>query len=291
MDRSVQLQQVPNFRDVGQTVNGFLGRKLVREGVLFRSAYPDGASPQDKIILRDELGIRTIIDLRSETEQLRQAGALQAGTQAPTPWYQWKSERPRPPRIRGIDYREIRITGRSFERHVVRQLAWLDFFKVIFFFVFGYRLRATRIIVREVLVPIGLLGIGTVALDNSSADIYEALKLLTSPRSTPALVHCTLGKDRTGLICALILIILGVPMSAIEYDYFQTDAALFSSRAKTLAELHDAGFTEEWASTAKNMITGIVDHLSIEYGGVDAYLDQIGFHESDRAKLRDRLLQ
>lgn len=40
MDQSVQLRQVLNFRDVGQTVNRFLGRRLVREGLFFRSARP-----------------------------------------------------------------------------------------------------------------------------------------------------------------------------------------------------------------------------------------------------------
>lgn len=80
------LQQVPNFRDVGQTVNRFLGQRRVREGLIFRSARPgnaplpwastprshslrapsDDATPQDVALMRDQLGIKAIIDLRTK---------------------------------------------------------------------------------------------------------------------------------------------------------------------------------------------------------------------------------
>ncbi|KAG6012954.1 hypothetical protein E4U54_007200 [Claviceps lovelessii] len=50
MNQVIDLQGVANFRDVGQTVNQFL----------------DDASPADKALIKDDLGIRTIIDLRTK---------------------------------------------------------------------------------------------------------------------------------------------------------------------------------------------------------------------------------
>lgn len=84
--------------------------------------------------------------------------------------------------------------------------------------------------------------------------------------------------------------ILGVPIPAIEHDYFLTDAALIAEREDRLAEIRDIGLTDEWGSTDKKMITGMAKHLDDEYGGLDGYLDTIGFGESERAKVRATLL-
>ncbi|PNY27637.1 Tyrosine-protein phosphatase [Tolypocladium capitatum] len=289
MDQPMQLHRVPNFRDVGKTVNGFLGQKRIREGVIYRSARLDEATPEDRCIIRGELGIKTIIDLRTETELLKQA---EKHRRQPNGLVSSLSSTAsaHPPRIGGIDYQEIRITGRPFERHLLSQLTWWSFFKVVFLFIFGYRVDAVRIIGQEVLLPRGLLGLCTDTLDHSGAEICAVLSLYTSTQSTPVLVHCTQGKDRTGLVCALILMILGVPIPAIEHDYFLTDTALLSERDERLVEIREIGLTDAWASTAEDMISGMEKHLAQKYGGLGDYLETVGFGEADRAKLREVLL-
>lgn len=42
----------------------------------------------------------------------------------------------------------------------------------------------------------------------------------------PALVHCAAGKDRTGILCALTLIALGVDEEAVVEDYVLTNRAV-----------------------------------------------------------------
>ncbi|UNI19140.1 Protein-tyrosine-phosphatase [Purpureocillium takamizusanense] len=292
-DPSPVLDKVLNFRDVGKTVNFYLGEKRVREGVIFRSARPDDATPRDKAIIKDQLAIRTVIDLRTKTELLEQAQKHHAqghGAEACSSRGGGGTAPVHPPRIAGIDYREIKITGRSFERHIMSQLCWWSFIKVIFLYVFGYRLDAVRIIGQEVLLARGLIGLGTDTLDHSGAEIREALLLYGSAQSVPVLVHCTQGKDRTGIICALLLMILEVPAPAIEHDYFLTDAALISERDERLAEIRNIGLTDEWFNTAEDMISGMEKHLAQTYGGLDAYLDGIGFGQQDRDRLREQLL-
>lgn len=84
--------------------------------------------------------------------------------------------------------------------------------------------------------------------------------------------------------------ILGVPLEAIEHDYFLTDVALKDSQAERMAEIRTIGLPGHWAGTASNMISGIHQHLTDTYGGLNAYLDGIGFLEQERSKVKDNLL-
>jgi protein-tyrosine phosphatase len=112
---------------------------------------------------------------------------------------------------------------------------------------------------------------------------------MIEPSALPIMVHCTQGKDRTGLIITLVLLVLDVPVKAIEYDYGLTDAALASEKEERLAEIREIGLTDEWGLTAKDLIVSMVRHLDENYDGVDGYLDKIGFTDSERQKLRELL--
>lgn len=167
---------------------------------------------------------------------------------------------------------------------------------------------AIRVISQEVMLPRGLVGLGLDTLDQSREEVFQALSLYTSTQSMPSVVHCTQGKDRTGettqhgiiqlpslilclgLVCALVLMILGIPISAIEHDYFLTDEAMELEREERLAEIREIGLTDEWRNTAKDMITGIAKHLDVSYGGLEGYLDLIGFGEDKRVEVREALL-
>ena len=47
----------------------------------------------------------------------------------------------------------------------------------------------------------------------------EALAILTDPAAYPAVIHCSLGKDRTGVLVAVLLRALGVPARDIIDEY------------------------------------------------------------------------
>jgi protein-tyrosine phosphatase len=63
-------------------------------------------------------------------------------------------------------------------------------------------------------------------VDNCGPGIVEVLEYLAKPDTLPALVHCMVGKDRTGLSVALLLELLGVPRDAIVADYVASNAGL-----------------------------------------------------------------
>ena len=54
----------------------------------------------------------------------------------------------------------------------------------------------------------------------------ELFSLLSNPAMLPILIHCSAGKDRTGLACALILYALGADMETIMEDYFYSNENL-----------------------------------------------------------------
>ena len=65
-------------------------------------------------------------------------------------------------------------------------------------------------------------------------ELYQALVTQEAPRfaelfalllqdDTPLVLHCTAGKDRTGVAAALILLVLGVPRDVVLQDYLLTN--------------------------------------------------------------------
>ncbi|KAK3359154.1 protein-tyrosine phosphatase-like protein [Lasiosphaeria hispida] len=280
------FENILNFRDVGKTVNDFLGRKLVREGLFYRSARPDDATLHDRHLLRDEFGIKTIIDLRTKTEHINAAKKRQADVLTLAESNAALFE---PMHIPGLRYLEIKLTGRRFERFLLSQLSWWSFLKFLFLFLAGFRMRAIAILGREVMLPRGLVGLGLDTLDNSGPEIAETLNAFLSPSGLPALIHCTQGKDRTGIIAILVLLVLGVPVDAIDHDYRLSDEALLPEKEARLAEIREIGLTDEWGVTSKALVSRTAEHLVFRYGSVDSYLDGIGFGGRERDMLREVL--
>ncbi|KAI1075216.1 tyrosine/serine protein phosphatase [Whalleya microplaca] len=281
---ALTFDNILNFRDVGETVNAYIGRKIIREGVFYRSARPDDASPSDRQKLKDELGIRTVIDLRTKTEHLKRAEKRQADLKAPL-LLQSNEALAEPSQIPGLRYLEVKVTGKRFERFLLSQMSWWGYFKLLFLFLFGYRMQGIGLLMREVLLPRGLVGLGLITMDESGAEIAEALRAFIEPASLPILVHCTQGKDRTGLIVALVLMLLDVPIGAISHDYLLSQKGLEPEREARLEEIKEIGLTPEWGDAATDFVTRIQEHVTTKYGGIDGYLDNIGFGSSEREKL------
>lgn len=84
--------------------------------------------------------------------------------------------------------------------------------------------------------------------------------------------------------------ILDVPLSAIKHDYALSDEALVSEREERLIEIHEIGLSDEWADTHPDLIPSLEKHLNTKYGGLDGYLDGIGFGSQQRDGVRSTLL-
>ena len=164
----VALEGCFNFRDLGSyaTTDG----RRMRGGRVFRSDGLQHLTAADLAKLRDELGLATVIDLRSpvEVEENGCGGIADQAEILPVPLFRQSRSQ--------VD------TGSAFQ--MPANMGELYFFMLTF--------------ARE--------------------PIVEVIRILAGCEA-PAVFHCAAGKDRTGVISAVLLSLLGVPESTIVADY------------------------------------------------------------------------
>jgi protein tyrosine/serine phosphatase len=119
----------------------------------------------------------------------------------------------------------------------------------------------------------------------------RALRVVADPDAAPVVVHCVAGKDRTGVLCALTLSLLGVADEEIATDYALSTAASerFTAWLRTThPDLPDlpAPFLASPADAMALFLAGVRE----EYGSVEGYAAQAGVGPAEVAALRDHLL-
>lgn len=131
-------------------------------------------------------------------------------------------------------------------------------------------------------------------LDEQSSAFAGAVGRLTGEGALPALVHCSAGRDRTGLVIALTLAALGVERAAILADYERSNAlrdATYAAYAPALRELGvDPDRLEGLYSAPGSVIAEALEHVEREHGSVGAYLEAGGLPAGALARLRSALL-
>ncbi|KAB8269597.1 protein-tyrosine phosphatase-like protein [Aspergillus minisclerotigenes] len=288
------FDNIINFRDVGRSINRLMGKKVLNEGVLFRSARLDDASERDKRRLTDELHIATVIDLRSTTEHQMATAKLHAETGTSTPPNNNKTDHLfQLPHVRR---QLISLTGKAFERSLLWRLDWWNFFKVLALAASGYRNDAVIIVGEQVMSPRGLIGLGLDTLDSSTAEMKEIFELFASQndgadRTYPALVHCTQGKDRTGLVVLMLLLLTGVVSDeAMTADYVRSEPELVVEVEERMKEIRKLGLSEDYTKCPDGFTTEIRRHLEERYGGVDGYLRFVGVEKKKLDVIRETLV-
>jgi protein-tyrosine phosphatase len=144
--------------------------------------------------------------------------------------------------------------------------------------------------------------LGTMTLGNryeelaqfGAASIAEALRIMASPESHPVVMHCTVGKDRTGVLAALTLALLGVPDETIVADYALSAGSVDSLRERVLATFPERAAelaTSEAFSTAPANMEWLLTRLREEHGSIEAYAAAAGAGADVVARLRDGLLE
>lgn len=86
-------------------------------------------------------------------------------------------------------------------------------------------------------------------LDRSAGVIVDILAILADERNLPALIHCTAGKDRTGVVLAVLQDLLEVPREQIVADYARSaeDMPRVLELLKERAQGGELSFGEELA--------------------------------------------
>jgi protein-tyrosine phosphatase len=132
-------------------------------------------------------------------------------------------------------------------------------------------------------------------LDRRAMTIGAAVQVLTGAGRLPALVHCSAGKDRTGLLVAVVLEVLGVPRAVTVVDYALT-GVFRPKRIRAYAHLFEAAGValddvRVLFETPASAMEAALAHLDERYGGASHYLVQAGgLTVAELAALRDNLL-
>jgi protein-tyrosine phosphatase len=132
-------------------------------------------------------------------------------------------------------------------------------------------------------------------LDRFAGFVAEVVTAVAGAPEGGVLIHCAAGKDRTGLISALLLGLAGVPAETIAADYAMTAELLRPRDEAWLAAAPPEERTEReavlarFAPTAEVMLE-VLAGLEERYGGVEGYLVAAGVSRADLDRLRERLL-
>ena len=255
----IELEGAVNVRDVGglPTVDG----RRTRSGVLVRADDLQGLTPADVERLTGPIGVRTVVDLRTDAErQLEGPTPLQgAGVVPPVAHHGLSLVPHRDGDSRGDD------VARVLPRREARRGA--DLTDMAGYYV-GY-------------------------LEDAPHALAAALRLLADPASGTTVVHCAAGKDRTGVVVAVALSLAGVSRGAVVEDYVASaqviDRILQRLRGRPaygdLGGLDVADITPVASSMER-----FLDHVDAVHGGAHGLALAIGLDEETVERLVRRLV-
>ncbi len=131
-------------------------------------------------------------------------------------------------------------------------------------------------------------------LQDAPTSVARALTLIADSASGGCIAHCAAGKDRTGVVVALALLIVGVRRDAVIDDYLLTGERIEAIRDRLSASpTYSSDMAQRTVDSmrphARNM-QGFLDHLDEEFQGLAGLTSWLGLTDGTVAALRARLL-
>lgn len=130
------------------------------------------------------------------------------------------------------------------------------------------------------------------ALDACGERLATVLGHMADVPQGLVIFHCTAGKDRTGVLAALLLKLAGVSDEDIVADYAltaQSRPLIERLRRRALAGGGDPAHVERVLASDAATMRAMLDHLAAMHGGVVSYLDRHGLGAAARQRLVERL--
>lgn len=132
-------------------------------------------------------------------------------------------------------------------------------------------------------------------LEEGAVRIVEAMRIIGT--GVPALVHCTVGKDRTGVTVALALTAVGADREAVIADYALTESQLPAAFVQPMLDYLRAQFpaSVNLASLASQspapVMRRLLEGIDAEFGSVASFLRENGLSTVELADLRRALVE
>jgi protein-tyrosine phosphatase len=253
-DRILAWEACYNARDLGGLATP---AGHVRRGALIRSDVLIRLTPAGRRAMIDH-GVGTIVDVRSADEVARD-------------WqlYPFRSDGIAGAAAPVVDYRNVPFTLGHDER------AWAEVSA-------AYRAAQSREELNRIDLDANTCGIGAIV-----AAVADA-------RAGGVLIHCHAGKDRTGLIVAVVLALIGVADREIAEDYALTARNFEPLISDWLDAMSDQEVERErlraLARPRPEAMLDTLEYLRARYGSAERYLLDAGVSSEQLLDLRARLL-
>jgi protein-tyrosine phosphatase len=249
------MEAINNFRDFGgyKTQNG----TCLKKGMLYRSGDLSKATDADLEHIAS-LGIKTICDLRSESERRREPDRVPAAK--PFTFFNI-------PMRPIIDY-HARSLGRLLSLMFGSERR-MDYVAESYQ---AYREYAT----------------------NYLPQLKALFWRISNPENMPVLIHCSAGKDRTGVVSSLIQLVLGVSVETAMDDYLKTNGNLSAYTEDVFRRLSKLGyFGVPWKrlyiplfAARADFLNAALEQVEEEFGAVDEWFRRgLGFSEKEQMAL------
>lgn len=273
----VNVEGVPNFRDLG----GYACPKpaglpddldisfSVRNGYVFRCSELSQITPQGLVKMVHDLNIHLLYDFRSEREAANPRGQPQGVVCISTPVFRRQDVTP----TMGAQQLQW-STGPDVPKDAGFSQGYVDWYRQI----------------------------ATYGAKHAYKAVFEHIR---DQPDDPFVYHCTAGKDRTGVLSALILKLCGVDNYTVAWEYSLTVPGMGVWEEAVEQEMvgdsmmpirSHGGMTRDEArracgSRASNMAKFLEVVVDGEFGGAAKYLkDHCGFTDADVDKIRSNLV-
>ncbi|MFC4596727.1 tyrosine-protein phosphatase [Cohnella hongkongensis] len=226
--RRVPFRNIANFRDLGGYPTEEGG--VTRYGVFYRSGNLHRAT-QEEVEFLKELGVRTVFDLRYETEY-KQMPDADLGDGA------------------------VSHSISLFSKLAPEQLA------------VNHGEKDTQ----------SLVNMYIQVLSECSDKLRELFEAIAEMKEGAGLIHCAVGKDRTGIAVMFLLALAGVEEADIVADY-------------EVSRTYIANFSDDLTGSHYSNMHQFLAYIRETYGSPTAYLESIGIEKQKLDFIRNRFVE
>jgi hypothetical protein len=135
----------------------------------------------------------------------------------------------------------------------------------------------------------GLDGSYRYVFDARATQLAEVVRALLEPDALPAVIGCAAGKDRTGVVIALLLDLCGVPRDVIVEDY--AASARHFAKPVSLMDPADWRHPPLLVDSPPEYMAGALEHLDARHGGARELLRSQGVADADLDRLVELLTE